>query len=322
MTKSNSALSLAALAAVLALLHPAHAQAATKIWVAWYGTDSAACGAPGSPCATFNQAFNNVAAGGEIAVLTPGDYGGLDINKSLTVSNDGVGEAGTIAGFFPCFVIINAGRGDTVTFRGLVLDGASANNCAIQSNSLHALHVQNCVMRNFAIDDYALQFIVSGGTSNLFLSDTVISNNGSTADSGGVLLQNQGGSINAVLDHVRLENNVIGLKDTSFSPGKVRATVRDSTVVGNAGDGILVTNCCSGLGAFFLVEHSTMVNNAGIGLHADGVHAIILLNDDTMTQNGTGISATNGGQLISYGNNKNNNNVGAEGAPTGFYSQM
>jgi len=26
--------------------------------------------------------------------------------------------------------------------------------------------------------------------------------------------------------------------------------------------------------------------------------------------------------LISYGNNKNNNNIGPEGAPTGLYSQM
>ena len=37
---------------------------------------------------------------------------------------------------------------------------------------------------------------------------------------------------------------------------------------------------------------------------------------------GTGISAISGGQLISYGNNKNNNNIGPEGAPTSFYSQM
>ena len=41
-------------------------------------------------------------------------------------------------------------------------------------------------------------------------------------------------------------------------------------------------------------------------------------NDDV----GTGISAINGGQLISYGNNKNNNNIGPEGALTGFYSPM
>ena len=41
-----------------------------------------------------------------------------------------------------------------------------------------------------------------------------------------------------------------------------------------------------------------------------------------VTRIAIGISAVNGGQLISYGNNKNNNNIGAEGAPTGFYSQM
>jgi len=71
-----------------------------------------------------------------------------------------------------------------------------------------------------------------------------------------------------------------------------------------------------------MVEHTTSVDNAGVGVHGDGPHATILLNDDTITQNGTGISATNSGQLLSYGNNKNNNNVGPEGAPTGFFSQM
>jgi len=50
--------------------------------------------------------------------------------------------------------------------------------------------------------------------------------------------------------------------------------------------------------------------------------ATILLNDNTITRNGTGISATNSGQLISYGNNKNNDNLGPEGAPTGLFGPM
>ena len=48
----------------------------------------------------------------------------------------------------------------------------------------------------------------------------------------------------------------------------------------------------------------------------------MLLKENTIARNGMGINATNGGQLISYGNNTNNNNIGPEGAPTGFLSQM
>ena len=64
------------------------------------------------------------------------------------------------------------------------------------------------------------------------------------------------------------------------------------------------------------------MNNAGNGLVANGGHAIMVLNDDTIWGNGTGMSAINGGQLISFGNNRNFNNIGPEGAPTGFFSRM
>ena len=37
---------------------------------------------------------------------------------------------------------------------------------------------------------------------------------------------------------------------------------------------------------------------------------------------GTGISAVNSGQLISYVNNKANNKIGADGAPTGTYNPI
>ena len=70
------------------------------------------------------------------------------------------------------------------------------------------------------------------------------------------------------------------------------------------------------------IEHTASVDNAGTGIRADGPRATIVLSDDTITRNGTGIGATNSGQLISFGNNKNFNNTGAEGAPTGSFTQM
>ena len=57
-------------------------------------------------------------------------------------------------------------------------------------------------------------------------------------------------------------------------------------------------------------------------IRTDGPGATILLNDDTVTRNSVGIGAANGGQLISYGNNKVNNNIGPDGAPTGSYSPI
>ena len=65
-----------------------------------------------------------------------------------------------------------------------------------------------------------------------------------------------------------------------------------------------------------------MVGNAGSGIDVDGPHAVVFLRDSLITRNGTGVSAVNGGQLISYGNNVNNNNVGAEGSATATFVQF
>jgi len=48
----------------------------------------------------------------------------------------------------------------------------------------------------------------------------------------------------------------------------------------------------------------------------------MLLDDDTVARNGIGLSALNSGQLISYGNNRVNNNLGPDGTPTGTFSPI
>src|SRR5262249_43469596 len=101
MTKSvtKSAVSLAALG-LLALLQATPVNAALKVWVANGGVDSPSSGATTAPCRTFQQAVNNADVGGEVGVLVPGDYGGangVSIRKSVSITNDGTGEASIFA---------------------------------------------------------------------------------------------------------------------------------------------------------------------------------------------------------------------------------
>ena len=96
--------------------------------------------------------------------------------------------------------------------------------------------------------------------------------------------------------------------------------VRDSVMSGNAANGIHALTRPGAPPAFAVVERSSIVNNAGSGILADGPGATVLLSDSTITRNGTGVTTVNGGQLFSYGNNRNNNNLGAEGTATGFFS--
>jgi hypothetical protein len=84
---------------LLAALHGTSfaANLPSKVWVANWGTDSSSCGHIASPCANLQRAHDNVAAGGEIRVLTPGEYGGarspkLAITKAVTISYEGPGR--------------------------------------------------------------------------------------------------------------------------------------------------------------------------------------------------------------------------------------
>jgi len=318
----KTVLSLAGLGALLVPLLPAgSAQAtSTKTWVsAATGSDANPCSLI-NPCQTFIGALAKTSPGGAIGVLSPGEYGALLITKAVNISNDGVGEAGVQFGGVAIEIMTNAG--DVVSLRGLVIDGALTGNAGIRlDGALAALHVQNCVIKNFegsgGIGNWGLLYAPSV-TSQLFVSDTIVLNNGSVANSGGILMLPQGGNgFHAVLDRVHLENNVIGLKvDHKFATSGSGVVVRDSVSSGNAGDGINISVPSGMPGAIVLIERSASVDNAGTGILASGVHAVALVSDSTMTRNGAGVSAVGGGQLISYGNNRNNNNLGPEGTAT------
>src|SRR5579883_956140 len=139
----------AALAACGLALSPAHALS-NRAWLSGKGTDAPGCGAPTAPCRTFQYVHDNIiAAGGEIDVLDPAGYGAVTINKALSIVNDGVGTAGVQAASGNA-ITINAGASDTVTLRGLNIDGLGTGANGIVFNSGGGLNVINCVVRHFA----------------------------------------------------------------------------------------------------------------------------------------------------------------------------
>src|SRR5207245_181851 len=111
-----------------------------------------------------------------------------------------------------------------------------------------ALHVQSCVIRNFegggSLIANGIFFAPQADNQQLFVSDTIIFNNGSgTARSAAITIipLSAAGSAKVVLDRVRLENNVDGLLIDSRNAtggGGLRVIVRDSAISGNAANGI------------------------------------------------------------------------------------
>jgi len=319
----KSALSLAALASLLALVPAAPAEAQNvKSWVANTGSDANDC-TLAHPCATLAHAHDRTNPGGEVGVLTPGDYRvvtPLAIDRSIHITNDGAGEASILQpGSIGVDIQSNLGRGDIVSLRGLVIDGQGTGQMGIQSTGRATLHMQNCVIRNFVFN--GIWFVVSGV---LFVSDTIIFNNGSGDGNGGiVLVADVSSDTRVVLDRVHLENNTVGLRlDGRNRPGgEIHVVVRDSVISGNSVNGIFALTSPGGA-AFAIIERSSIVGNGQNGMLADGPRATILLKLSTIALNGTGVTTANGGQLISYGNNTNTNNFGPEGTATGFFGQM
>src|SRR5262249_35240731 len=173
----SSALSLALLA-MLAALPVTPAAAGAKVYVSNTGSDGNPCNAA-SPCATLQHAHNTVDAGGEISVLTPGDYSNpglipITVTKSVTIINDGAGDVG-IQNTDPSSagVLIIAGPGDVVSLRGLVIDGLGSGQIGVLVDQASAVHIQNCVIRNFegGSAPFGIAMIASNGTQSMFVSD-------------------------------------------------------------------------------------------------------------------------------------------------------
>ncbi len=143
------------LIACLLALVPAgglHAQS-SKIFVSATGND-ANDGSRGAPKRNFQGAHDAVAAGGQIVVLDTAGYGTLTITKSLAVTvppgvNGFITATGVNNG-----ITINAGATDSVSLRGLIIEGGGtsiSNTYGINVASVGNLAVEDCTVRSFGV---------------------------------------------------------------------------------------------------------------------------------------------------------------------------
>jgi hypothetical protein len=318
------------LSSVLALLlffvfqsMPAHAQA-TRTWVSGVGDDANPCSRT-APCKTFAGAISKTAARGEISVLDPGGFGAVTIPKSISIINYDSGEAGILAAGTNG-VVINAAATDVVILRGLVIDGGTAavpGLNGIRFIAGAALHVQDCIIKNFsgtAPNGHGILFAPSAGTSELYVSDTTLSNNGNAAaaSGAGIAIQPTGsGSVRASISNVRVENNNRGILADSLTTtsNATKVSVTNSVVAGNTGFGISAQAAAAGgVPVSIMVSGSSIVNNAA-GIISSGTAATVRVGSSTIAGSTVdGLRITNGGILQSYKNNQVNDNA-ADGTP-------
>jgi hypothetical protein len=300
-----------ALAVIVALLPATPAQALnSKSFVS--STGSGATCTRAAPCTDFGTAALVTQSGGEIDCLDSGPFDGGLFTKSVTIDCAST-EAMTVG-----FAINGPGivvRIRNLTMNGLGGSGSSASGGGIDFQDGAALFVENCVIQNLSTN--GIKFRPSSPGSQLVVTDTALSNNGSGSTGGGILVSPQsGGSARVELERVSVGKNVFGIAvDGTGSSGGINMTIADSVLSGNINDGLVATTPSGGAPIGVMVTNTKSTNN-GFGIRSIGPNVTVRVENSKVIGNGTGLTALSGGALLTFGNNAVRAN-GTDGAFSG-----
>lgn len=297
------------LALVAALSVPSAMAQNTRSFVSPTGSDSNPC-TLASPCRNFQAAFNMTNAGGEIAVLGTAGYGTLIITHAISIVNPGAFEAGIAVPSGGIGITINAGSSDTVSLRGLTIEGAGIGFDGIQFNSGGALTVENCFIQDLTGAGIAF---FANSSSNLFVSNTRVANN----DKGIQAYPNGGSYVNVTISHVEAINNTtygVVLNATNFT-GFLSGTASDSVATNNGVAFIAIgqnslsslTNLAT-LSLFHVnasnnLQNLSVVSCTGTGVQAQGQGGYVLVAQSMVENNCYQYQALSNGTIGTYGDN-------------------
>ena len=284
---------------LLATAFPAHAQNA-RTWISGVGVDQAGCGTIASPCRTLQYAHNATVAGGEIDVKDPAGYGSVTITKAISIINDGVGTAGVLATAGNNAITINAGAGDSVTLRGLTIEGSGVGNNGIELKAGAGVTIANCVVQGFAGDGAYLK------NGNSIITHSTFSGN---VGNGVTLYANYYAGLtvdNILSDHNQSKS--IAIYSDFSSPVNVRIgrsvftnSSNDAGVYAQGNNGILT-----------VVLDSSMIANNRYGVATFAANTKMYVGRSVITANQYGYYRPNG-IIYSYKDNRFDGNETALG---------
>jgi hypothetical protein len=295
------------IAGTLAYAAPAAAQA-TRTWVSGVGDDVNPCSRT-APCKTFAGAISKTATGGEIDCLDPGGFGTLTVTKSITIDCSGTFGSTLNSGGINGFVVNDSATATPgtakVILRGLSINGAGTTQGlnGIRFISGAVLVVEDVIIQNNS--NYGISF-QPAGPAKLFVKHVTIADN-TGVSGGGVLLQPTGtGSAQAELTNVSIINTAgTGVRaDATGNTGTLGITVQldDVESVGNATGIFLFAPGGNTAPIKAMVADSTIANNSGAGVLANGTPITALFTNTQITANLQGVTVS-GATVLSYQNN-------------------
>ncbi len=218
-----------------------------RAWVSVNGADAPSCGTGSAPCRTFQYAHDNIVQpGGTIYVQGPGNYGQLVIAHAISIINDGVGTT-TIFAASGDAIDIQAGVGDAILIKGLILDGVGTGSNGINLTRAGGLTVTNTTIRGFggsSPNGNGVLISPTSGTLRVDISDTLIVGNGGI----GIWIApgyfaSSSASVTASLTRVQANENGSGVvADNDGTTGTIKAVADQVTASNNTNRGFEVYN--------------------------------------------------------------------------------
>jgi hypothetical protein len=175
-----------------------------------------------APCLTLQRGLDATPAGGEVQILTAGEYAPATITKSITISAEGV--SATTQGFKIDGVDV------VVTLRGLLIDGAATGpdfRIGVDVRSAKAVHIVRCEIKQFRFYGIRHAKIGDQATGDLYLVDTIIRD---ISNGTGIYARVTKGSV--IIDNSRLLSN-----SEALNIGVADVSITRSLLSGNRGAG-------------------------------------------------------------------------------------
>jgi hypothetical protein len=234
-----------------------------RTFVSGLGNDGNPCSRL-APCRNFAQAISQTNAGGEVIVLDSAGYGAFAITKSVSI----IAPPGVYAGisvFSGDGIDINAGVFDTVILRGLTVNNQGSMGNGVVFNTGLKLHVEGCVINGFSSGGSAGVSLLAGGAQAEVIDSLMRGN------FDGIFVKPSSGTLQATIDHVRLEGNNTGLSAEEGSQVAVTNSVAANNITG-------VFAFSSTAGSTQMNVESTVAsgNGTGIGAEAQGTGPVQL----------------------------------------------
>jgi hypothetical protein len=273
---------------------------AQRTFVASTGNDANPCSLA-LPCRGFAAAIAQVMVGGEVIVLDSAGYGPVTITQSVSL----IAPAGVYAGVSvlvlpppavgPFVGVTINGSGIKVVLQNIAINGLGGNY-GILIQQAAQVDVNNCTISNFTL---AGLYSIATNTQ-LNVRDTLVRDNSSpgafgiwlaaptravlervhVVRSGSDGIRAEAGADVSVKRGVLAGNGGAGLIASAMAGTTVEATVEDSLIADNSGDGLDATATGSGAVAQLSATQNTITRNTsngvGVSTSASGASTAIL----------------------------------------------